>query len=259
MSGVPAMGHIGKTFRQVFGREAQDFEAAFHGVFGTGSSLSNFEFAAQLPATMKPGRWLVNFYPIRDESGRVRLIATTFSEATRRSSLEHRLCQLTDKLRADDSCAPSLRGEEFAELSARSLELVKRSLELIKSSMTLRCYVSETRIEAGLTRLASFLTLAQGQRSISHPARRQGGSEVDRSCHRGVPDKSKLRASGPSPRERQIVGLLAEGKSNKEMAAILNLSTRTVEAYRARVMAKLNLHSVAELVRYAVRNNFTQA
>lgn len=62
----------------------------------------------------------------------------------------------------------------------------------------------------------------------------------------------------PSPRERQVIRLLAEGKANKEMAAVLELSTRTVEMYRARIMAKLKLHSVAELVRYAVRHNLIE-
>ena len=48
---------------------------------------------------------------------------------------------------------------------------------------------------------------------------------------------------------------MAMGKINKEIAAILNLSVRTVETYRARVMLKLGLRSLAELVRYALRNN----
>jgi DNA-binding CsgD family transcriptional regulator len=57
-----------------------------------------------------------------------------------------------------------------------------------------------------------------------------------------------------SPREREVVALLAEGNSNKQIAASLNLSARTVEAYRANVMRKLHLRSFPELVRYAVRN-----
>jgi len=61
-----------------------------------------------------------------------------------------------------------------------------------------------------------------------------------------------------SPREREIVQLLAEGRSNKEVAAVLNISTRTVENHRAKVMEKLKLHSLGELVRYAVRNNIVE-
>jgi DNA-binding NarL/FixJ family response regulator len=54
-------------------------------------------------------------------------------------------------------------------------------------------------------------------------------------------------------REKEILQLLAEGKSNKEVATILNLSTNTVETHRTRMMQKLDLHSAAEIVLYAVR------
>jgi len=51
---------------------------------------------------------------------------------------------------------------------------------------------------------------------------------------------------------------LAEGKSNKEAAAILKVSVRTIENHRAHIMQKLNLHSTSELVRYAIRNHMMQ-
>ena len=54
-------------------------------------------------------------------------------------------------------------------------------------------------------------------------------------------------------RERQILQLLAEGKSNKEVANILSLSLYTVETHRGNILQKLNLHSVPELILYAVR------
>jgi DNA-binding NarL/FixJ family response regulator len=62
-----------------------------------------------------------------------------------------------------------------------------------------------------------------------------------------------------TPREREVVQLLAEGKSNKEIAALLHISTRTVENHRAKTMEKLKLRSFGELVRYAVRNNIVEA
>lgn len=61
-----------------------------------------------------------------------------------------------------------------------------------------------------------------------------------------------------SPRERQIVKLVAESKSNKEVANILQISVKTVESHRANIMEKLGLHSVTELVRYAIRNNIVE-
>jgi DNA-binding NarL/FixJ family response regulator len=60
-------------------------------------------------------------------------------------------------------------------------------------------------------------------------------------------------------RERQVVQLLAEGKSSKEVASALNLSVKTAETHRSNIMRKLGAHSVSELVMYAVRNNIVQA
>lgn len=75
------------------------------------------------------------------------------------------------------------------------------------------------------------------------------------------PDLSASSADPPrpargrlTPREREILQLLAEGKSNKEVAALLGISVNTAEAHRANIMLKLGLHSLAELVHYAVRN-----
>jgi DNA-binding NarL/FixJ family response regulator len=58
-----------------------------------------------------------------------------------------------------------------------------------------------------------------------------------------------------TPREREIVQLLAEGKSSKEVAVALGLSVKTAETHRSNIMRKLELHSVSDLVLYAVRNN----
>jgi DNA-binding CsgD family transcriptional regulator len=57
-----------------------------------------------------------------------------------------------------------------------------------------------------------------------------------------------------TPGEREIVQLLAEGKSSKEVASSLNISVKTAKTHRANVMRKLELHTIADLVRYAVRN-----
>lgn len=57
-----------------------------------------------------------------------------------------------------------------------------------------------------------------------------------------------------SSREREVLQLIAESKTNKEIATALHLSVYTVEAHRGRIMEKLNLHSIGELVRFAMRN-----
>jgi len=76
---------------------------------------------------------------------------------------------------------------------------------------------------------------------------------LDRNGDTPKPFKDRL-----TPREREVVQLLAEGKTSKEVAVVLNLSVKTAETHRTNVMRKLDLHSVADLVRYAVRNNIVQ-
>jgi DNA-binding NarL/FixJ family response regulator len=71
-----------------------------------------------------------------------------------------------------------------------------------------------------------------------------------------VPDLIRERLTA---REREIVQLLAEGKSSKEVASSLGISVKTAETHRANVMHKLEIHNVSELVRYAVRNQIVEA
>ena len=74
-----------------------------------------------------------------------------------------------------------------------------------------------------------------------------------------TPTEAELPTSRLTPRQREIVQLLAEGKSSKEVAVALGLSVKTAETHRANIMRRLNCHSVSELVRYAIRNNIIQA
>lgn len=74
--------------------------------------------------------------------------------------------------------------------------------------------------------------------------------------HKTGPDNAVKEAL--TAREREVVQLLAEGKSTKEVAVILGLSVKTTETHRSNILRKLELHSVSELVLYAVRNNIIQ-
>jgi DNA-binding NarL/FixJ family response regulator len=62
-----------------------------------------------------------------------------------------------------------------------------------------------------------------------------------------------------TPREREITQLIAESKTNKEIATLLGISVKTVDAHRTNIMRRLNVHSVQELVRYAIRNDIIEA
>jgi DNA-binding NarL/FixJ family response regulator len=80
------------------------------------------------------------------------------------------------------------------------------------------------------------------------------GMVLEGFLHSTKTSKGAQMAVELTAREREIVQLLAEGKSNKEVATILGISVKTAETHRANVMHKLGLHSTAELVRYALRN-----
>jgi two-component system, NarL family, response regulator NreC len=89
-----------------------------------------------------------------------------------------------------------------------------------------------------------------------------GESYLSPAVSNAVLDDYRRIATNPidllTSREREVLQLLTEGKTNKEIAGVLNLSVYTVEAHRGRIMEKLNLHSIGELVRFALRNGLIE-
>jgi DNA-binding NarL/FixJ family response regulator len=71
--------------------------------------------------------------------------------------------------------------------------------------------------------------------------------------------KTDLPPDPLSPREREVLQLVAEGKTTKEVAGQLGISVKTAESHRTRIMSKLNIHETAGLVRYAIRRGLIQA
>lgn len=109
-------------------------------------------------------------------------------------------------------------------------------------------YLLKDAVQADLLR--AVRAVATG-RSFFSPAIAQTLAEdyVRQLQHRGLEDSYELLTE----REREVLQLLAEGKSNKEVATVLNVSPYTVETHRTHLMQKLNLHNTAEIVLYAVR------
>jgi DNA-binding NarL/FixJ family response regulator len=79
---------------------------------------------------------------------------------------------------------------------------------------------------------------------------------------RAEPGRAAAVSGGGSgrltPREREVLQLLTEAKSNKEIGTALGITTKTAETHRSHIMTKLNLHSMSELVRYAIRNHIIE-
>ena len=125
-----------------------------------------------------------------------------------------------------------------------SFQMVRRILEAGAQGCILKTDMAANLVKAGKL----FLTPRVSEIVL------QGSPRTENCAGR----KEAVKVS-PTPREFQVIRLLAQGKSNKESAALLSISTRTVEFYRARVMRKLKLKSTAEVVRYAIRNKIVEA
>jgi DNA-binding NarL/FixJ family response regulator len=111
-----------------------------------------------------------------------------------------------------------------------------------------RAYLLKDSAETDLIR--AIRSVSQGKSFFSPKVSRVLVEDYVRLLEqRGAADTYELLTT----REREILQLLAEGKTNKEVASLLNLSVYTVETHRTHILQKLNLHSTAELVLYAVR------
>lgn len=111
-----------------------------------------------------------------------------------------------------------------------------------------RAYILKDSAEADLIRAIRSVT--EGQSFFSPAVSRMLLEDYVRQLQsRGVEDSYELLSN----REREILQLIGEGKSNKDMASILGVSLYTVETHRTHILQKLNLHTVPELILYAVR------
>jgi two-component system, NarL family, response regulator NreC len=165
--------------------------------------------------------------------------------------------ELAEKLKPDlvvmDVAMPELNG---IEATRRLAEACPRTRVLALSMHKDSVYVREI-LRAGargyLLKDAFDHDLVDAVRAVAG-----GQGYLSPSVSEAVLSDYRKHVSDPldllTSREREILQMLAEGKTNKDIAKLLNLSVYTVDAHRGRLMEKLNLHSIGELVRFAVRN-----
>jgi len=129
---------------------------------------------------------------------------------------------------------------------------VHESEELVREILTAGAHGYVLKSDAGRELTAAIQALRRHETFFT--------SRVAQIALQAYRNKKPAGATPPSPgsvltpREREILQLLAEGKSNKETASALGISVMTVETHRSNIMRKLGAHSVAELVHYAVRH-----
>ena len=253
MNGLPAAAHLGRAIQAVLGNAAAKILHAFEEVFATGQPLTNIELKAKLPARDAPGHWNASYFPIKNRAGEVQHVGAIVLELTTGKELDFALLRLTNKLtriisawRQDSSRG---NGSNIGNDSTSLAGDFAQAVTLLQSCL------SETRAISNLLHVSTHVTTMQTL--DTHLA----ADERFLPAAEGL-DFVRAGAAGPvgplSAREREIAALLAEGKSNKQIGSMLAISTRTVESHRARIMLKLDLHSVTDLVRYAVRSNLIQ-
>ena len=165
--------------------------------------------------------------------------------------------ELADRLKPEvvvmDVSMPELNGIEATRRLAESAPHVRvLALSMHKDSVYVReilragarGYLLKDSVAGDL--VSAVRAIAAGEGYISP----QVSNAVLDDYRRHVTNPIDLLTS----REREVLQMLAEGKTNKEIAGVPNLSVYTVDAHRGRIMEKLNLHSINELVRFAVRN-----
>jgi DNA-binding NarL/FixJ family response regulator len=100
--------------------------------------------------------------------------------------------------------------------------------------------------------------LVQALRSVCH-GQMYLTQSVSRTVVQAFLHKDDIPKSAISDRERQVLQLVAEGKTTKEIATLLGISVKTAESHRSNMMEKLDIHDTAGLVRYAMRNGIIQS
>jgi DNA-binding CsgD family transcriptional regulator len=253
MNGLPAAAHLGKAIHVVLGNAAAKVLHAFEQVFATGQPLTNIEVKAKLPARDAPGHWNANYFPIKNRAGEVQHVCAIVLELTKGKELESALLRLTNKLTRIISVwhYDSSRGNG-SNIHNDSTNL---ATDFAVSVTLLESCLWETRAISNLLHVPPHTSARQPL--DAHLAADEGFLPAPEGL-----DFVRAGAAEPvsplSAREREIAALLAEGKSNKQIGSMLAISTRTVESHRARIMLKLDLHSVIDLVKYAVRSNLIQ-
>ena len=158
-----------------------------------------------------------------------------------------------------DYSLPELNGLDLAHMLKRSLP----KIEILLYTMHDREEIISDVLRAGVR---GFVLKSDAERhliaaldalSIHRPYFSNAVSET--LLDKFLESKPLPFASSLTHREREVVQQIAEGRINKEIARILNISVKTVETHRASAMHKLKLRTTADLVRYAIRNNIVQA
>jgi two-component system response regulator NreC len=157
-----------------------------------------------------------------------------------------------------DLAMPSLNGMDAAREMTRDAPHLKT---ILLTMHTEEPYV----LDALRTGISGYVLKTQATEDLVQAIEEvvRGSVYLSPRVSRTVVDAYRSKRDPPadplSPREREVLQLVAEGRTTKEVANILGISTKTAESHRTRIMSKLDVHETASLVRYAIRTGLVQA
>jgi PAS domain S-box-containing protein len=232
MNGYPSQEHLGKPLHKMLGSLADQVAPTHERVFATGELFRHVHSSGLLPTRTEVGHWIETGFPLRDKAGKIAYVAGIILEVTPIIKLQESIQDLAGALR-DANLSLEPQGISVSDSLA---PVLKRCISQLRAMSDFLNPILLGNVAASLRDPLSQFTRASGDLSMP-------------------PAPPRTDTSVPlSSREQQVLRLLALGKTNKEIAEVLNIGARTVETYRARLMLKLGLHSVPQLVRYALRN-----
>jgi DNA-binding NarL/FixJ family response regulator len=186
---------------------------------------------------------------------------TVCGEATNGRQAVTMALELNPDLVVLDIAMPELNGVEVIRQIRRSLTVPILIVTMYDADDVLR-EATDAGANGYVLKAEAGRTLVNAARTLLH-----GGSGPSDRLHPTDGQEASARAADVLPRprgreltsrEREVLQLLVEGHGNKEIAASLGITTKTAETHRARIMSKLNMHSMSELVRYAIRNRIIE-
>jgi two-component system, NarL family, response regulator NreC len=156
-----------------------------------------------------------------------------------------------------DLAMPLLNGLDAAREIARASPLTKTILLTMHTEDPYVIEALRAGVKGYLLKTQAAQDLVQAVREVSRGAMYLSPG-ISRTVVEAYLAKSDLPPDPLTSREREVLQLIAEGKTTKEVAVILGVSVKTAESHRTRIMGKLEIHETATLVRYAIRRGLIQ-
>jgi DNA-binding CsgD family transcriptional regulator len=250
MNGMPPEAHVGKTVQEVIGPLASTVEPLVRSVLVTGQSVVNAEIRGDLPTRDEEGYWLANYFPVHDRAGEVKHVGGLIVEITRLRKIENYIRTLLGNFpRRGD---PGAYLDMFPKIEQESVELWSGSIEMFGICMQrvlkdVHCF--QPYVEFHGSGSSGSQVQQPGDLPYSHPiapaqlaGQAKGSAPI---CANGTKPLT--------PKEVEIVRMLALGYGNKEISTALNIAVSTVDTHRKNIMLKLQVHSLTDLVLFAVK------